>query len=370
MNFAMRQDPSVSEAFPRHTAFEESDFSPIPGAVPHRMPAAAGGALPSRRPPFLTPERVATRHATLIDAFETADRRQRGYLPYDKCLEIYGLYFNATVGTLNDNEFSGFAEQFMSHTPTDGTLVVDYVKLADALRKRDLDMMNKAAAGALRQSVLSYASPERQPASHLHGSPDGMPAYRTGRSGKPSPRTNAPFATYSEPPPPPPPPQQHDAYAEGGGALSPAHHSPALSPSERRRGGGERGAGFAAVPYGGTTDPYGWAATGQHIAQHEYAPVAAAAPHAAAASRAPDSLRELLHILEAADTERSGRLHSAQLLTSCRMHGLEEASSLLRAVMQQTAADDGRVEYVAFVQQLAAQRAGEIARAQFAAPSS
>ena len=63
-----------------------------------------GGVTPGRRAPFLTPERVQQRFDTLLDAFQTADRRQRGYLPYDRVVAIYSLYFNASVGKLDDNE--------------------------------------------------------------------------------------------------------------------------------------------------------------------------------------------------------------------------------------------------------------------------
>ena len=81
-----------------------------------------------------------------------------------------------------------------------------------------------------------------------------------------------------------------------------------------------------------------------------------------------DSLRELLRVLQDADTEGSGRLHSAQLLTCCRMHGLEESSAMLHAIMADVAgANDGRVDYVAFMQQLAATRASNMARAALAA---
>ena len=145
----------------RGKVFDESEFSPIPGAIPppNRLPV---GTSPPRRAPFLTSERVQLRHTTLLDAFQTADRRQRGHLPYDRVLSLYGLYFHASIGALDDNEFADFAEQFMFHTPFDGTLVVEYHKLADALRKRDIDLMNKAAIGALRQGGLNYASPERR----------------------------------------------------------------------------------------------------------------------------------------------------------------------------------------------------------------
>ena len=62
-----------------------------------------GGGAPSPgagRRPFLTPDRIHSRYSTLMDAFETADRRQRGYLPHNRVLDIYSLYFHASVGML------------------------------------------------------------------------------------------------------------------------------------------------------------------------------------------------------------------------------------------------------------------------------
>ena len=53
---------------------------------------------------FLTPDRVQHRYNTLIDAFNTADRRQRGFLAYDRVMEIYALFFHASVGELEEGE--------------------------------------------------------------------------------------------------------------------------------------------------------------------------------------------------------------------------------------------------------------------------
>ena len=78
------------------------------------------------------------------------------------------------------------------------------------------------------------------------------------------------------------------------------------------------------------------------------------------------TLLDLLGACEAADMDRGGRLHGAQLLTCCRMQGIPESSSMLRAMIDDSQGTDGRVEYVAFVQQLAAQRASGAARANVA----
>ena len=329
---------------------------------------------PPRRPPFLTLDRIQLRYTTILDAFHTADRRQRGHLPYDRILEIYGLYFNAAAGVLSEQELAEFAEKFMWHTPTDGTLVVDYVKLAEALRKRDLDLMNKAAAGALRQGLM-YSSPERHanlsaypPAQHLPteygGAGAAMPPYRTGRGAKPPPRTEgAPYATYEngeaqqqQPAQQPPPPYANDSLT--------------LAPAEaRRRGGGWGAGGYTAVPYQQSAVPYQQSPP-RAVAQggsDAYAPTAAGPTAYASGGPTADSLSALLESLQVADAERVGRLHSAQLLTSCRLHGLTEPSPLLHALMREVVTDDGRVDYVAFVQHLATARAGQQARASLAA---
>lgn len=78
-------------------------------------------------------------------------------------------------------------------------------------------------------------------------------------------------------------------------------------------------------------------------------------------------LHGLLQAMEVADVERQSRLHSAQVLTCCRMHGVNEPSAMLRAVISDVTTDEGRVDYVRFVQQLAAQRASASARASLVA---
>ena len=59
----------------------------------------------------------------------------------------------------------------------------------------------------------------------------------------------------------------------------------------------------------------------------------------------------------------SGSVALSQLLTCCRLHGIEEPSSLLRRMIADTQGPDGKVGYVEFVQQLAANRADAGARA-------
>ena len=349
----------------RGKVFDESEFSPIPGAIPppNRLPV---GTSPPRRAPFLTSERVQLRHTTLLDAFQTADRRQRGHLPYDRVLSLYGLYFHASIGALDDNEFADFAEQFMFHTPFDGTLVVEYHKLADALRKRDIDLMNKAAIGALRQGGLNYASPERQVYPQRTGpSPAQVsPPYGTykGTVGPPSqPYPSQPYPSqqprapmYQELPQYQPP--LHDAFEGMSTGRPPVAH---LSPKHGSSGG------YAPAPLG-AFDPGGreWAGSANGLATPPMRRLGRGVGSGDESQTRPgDSLRDLLQTLEAADAERSYRVHSAQLLTCCRMKGLEEPSSLLHSVMREVATEDGRVDYVKFTQQLAAQRAGEMARA-------
>ena len=85
---------------------------------------------------------------------------------------------------------------------------------------------------------------------------------------------------------------------------------------------------------------------------------------AAMGAAAAGSLFELLNAAETADVERTGLLYGSQLLTCCRLQGIEESSALLRHMIDacQEQGPDGRVHYVKFVQQLAAHRAGQSAR--------
>ena len=115
-------------------------------------------------PPRFHPERVTHRYNTLIDAFNTADRKQR---VTSRMIESGDL--RAVLSQLGwsaaGEELTGFVEKFARHAG-DGTIVVEYPRLADALRKRDLEMMAKAEARALRQTGaggggLSFHTPER-----------------------------------------------------------------------------------------------------------------------------------------------------------------------------------------------------------------
>ena len=67
---------------------------------------------------------------------------------------------------------------------------------------------------------------------------------------------------------------------------------------------------------------------------------------AAIGAAAAGSLLELLHAAETADTDRSGLLYGSQLLTCCRLQGIDEPSSILRQMVAECQAPDGRVEYV------------------------
>jgi hypothetical protein len=267
----------------------------------------------------------------------------------------------------------------MRHSGGDGALVVDYTKLAEALRKRDLDLMAKAEARALRQGATGAfapafgVSPERSvgggwpvqsPASggvaaalrmegdHFGHSPSvaqsrarqpgsgaGLDAGRPSRqrivAGSPSPASSL-----------------YPPLDAGGVVTSPT--------GVGRRGATGRSPVAARLGFGGESDAFGHsAATSQHqppptVSQH--GDVAADGLGAAA------TLRDVLQACEAVDEERSGKLHAAQLLTCCRMRGVEESSSMLRAIISDVSGDDGRTDYVTFVQQLAAQRAGQSAR--------
>ena len=75
-------------------------------------------------------------------------------------------------------------------------------------------------------------------------------------------------------------------------------------------------------------------------------------------------MNELMRAAEVADVDNSGRLTGANLLMVCRMQGIEESSTLLRQMVTDGQQADGRVDYVQFVSQLAAHRAGHSARGQ------
>ena len=321
---------------------------------------------PSRRPPFLTPERVNLRSQTLLDAFHTADRRQRGYLPMVRVLEIYALYFNASVGMLGEPELTTFAEKYASHLPADGTLVVDYEELSRALHKRDMELMNKAQVTALRQGAAGGLNGERHATGYtaapgIGGVTSMSPPTRIVREGERSP----PYATHE---------------------LAEPHYASSASPTRRPRGSmamdfvartpppgsPERHMGDGGEPHSHMAMPSrprdGWMST--NAAQDGQPSRAVGIGGGTVLDRSSDSsntaaggLAALLDAFAAIDDIRDGRLHPAQLLMACRMYGLEDPSTMLHAIMQDAQAPDGRVDYVAFVQQLAAQRAGASAMA-------
>ena len=322
---------------------------------------------------FLTPERVTHRYNTLIDAFNTADRKQRGHLPYDRILEIYALYFHNSVGQLQDEELTGFVEKFARHAG-DGTIVVEYPRLADALRKRDLEMMAKAEARALRQTGaggggLSFHTPERPSPGGGGGASGGgrlpynplsrgggvaaalrMVDEQTNQTSPPRPAMQGGMQGRPRPPP----------FADLGGMGGPTEQLPGDAGRERGVGGPQAYAPSATSPV------YGGGAQQSPTLEQGGGFTLAASPGVAnglspmqsmqyVGQAAAGSLQELLRACEHADEERGG-MHGAQLLTCCRMQGIPESSSMLRDD-HDGAADDGRVDYVKFVQQLAAHRA-------------
>lgn len=390
------------------------------GNLPHTRgspvsPAPLSAVVPSRRPPFLTPERVQHRHATLLDAFHTADRRLRGYLPFDRVVEIYSLFFHASVAQLKDDELITFVTGCANYNGPDGALVVDYGKLAESLRRRDLDLMSKAEARSLRQTaaVGTYATPERAlesaapaatgVAAALVGQADfadvgrfaqRQPPYAAASAVRGSRSPARPFILgYREDDAAPSAAQAPALLAPDPGvaelrhppsesrhAISPVRYGraapptatlsplpPSASPPRRcgrpspiseQPGGGVGATTSGGAPsspvYGGGSGGGGGGGSGEYDTT-------------VAGASAAGSLQALLQAAETADADRSGRLHEAQLLTVCRLHGLEESTALLLATMDESLAEDGRVEYVRFVQQLAAARAGTSAREHVAA---
>lgn len=400
---ATRQEPATPPQ--RHLPVAGPSSRRTPGSILREDPSATSPAKAGRRAAFLTPDRVQHRYQTLIDAFHTADRRQRGHLPYDRVLEIYSLFFHSSVGMLENDELQRFVEKCMRHSNADGALVVDYTKLADSLRKRDMEMMTKKQAEALRQTGRQgmYASPERG------GGGGGSAVQQTptsgvaaairmdGENGDGSWQEPAWKAAVNR--------DQRTRRDVGGGGgdtraapyasaadaaaarlvarrAAPAdrspivgdyvsEHSPSVySPTHARGRGMAAGPspvaarGFDDGGYGHSpTEYYPPQSSGQYQQGHTDGPGSYhGSPTAPPMPSAAGMLGELLAACEAADEERCGRLYSTQILTCCRLRGLEESSAMLRAVIDDVIADDGRADYVKFVQQLAAQRAGQSAR--------
>lgn len=313
-----------------------------------------------------------------MDAFHTADRRQRGHLPYDRVFEIYSLYFHASVGQLENEELVSLVEKCMHHS-SDGALVVDYARLAEALRKRDFEQMTKAEARALRQSGIPQSfSPERAAAATgapplTHMPTSGVAAalrMETGETGAfggvPHRQPFAPQQAHSPgllprtgrggADAPMPPPHQHLATSPNRMMPPPHGDAEATSPFGRVHGGG--GGMFGGYDGHGTDAPHRPPMSASRSPAHAQDPSGAVPGEGV--------LNDLLIACELADDDRSGRLHGAQLMTCCRMRGVEESSALLRAMMADAEGIDGRVDYVKFVQQIAAQRAGTGARERIA----
>ena len=116
-------------------------------------------------------EFVERRYATIVDALKTEDRRGRGYISIDRCLEIYLLYFNASAGELKDHELAAFVEPF-THDAPERTLpgaptlrVVDYMAFAAALAERDQKFVDE------KPTATRAAAPARPPSSEYQHVP-------------------------------------------------------------------------------------------------------------------------------------------------------------------------------------------------------
>ena len=311
------------------------------------------------RQPVLTPERVQLRYSTLLEAFQTADRRGRGYLPYDRVLEIYGLYFNSSVAMLTEPELANCAEKFIFHTPNDGSLVVEYAKLAEELRKRDFELLSKPASIPFREGALpTYAGV-------------GPPA----AGAVPVAFTSAPAHSVMSP-------ENFEHLSLKSPLMQPAPRGQDALPSVHYGGGCSDTASMAAPNCAaGAVLPscafmpsaHSQAFSGQpHVGRGEqYGREPDHSSVTAQTDSDNESLSTLLHRLKQADINNNGHLHTAQLLMCCRMHGVEEPSSLLHAMVRDASKEQvGSVNYVAFVQQLASYRAGARARANILATNS
>jgi len=316
----------------------------------------------------LTAEMVERRHSTIVDAFLTEDRRRRGYLAIDRCLELYQLYFNSAVGELLDNELSVFVDKYTSESPG-GARVVDYMSFAQALLKRDEALLKGKAGGG---GGFSLASPPPKPFATTSAASPRRP--RQGGA------TNAGIA-------PPPGVSITDSVAEifrsggGGGSesASPGRrgHSLHASPGGRGGGGGVGGfgggggagdglqsgsgggygsgggGGYGSGGGGGWGSGSSWGSPTARKAATPWSGDSDAAVAAAAAGGADGGPGGLLRALMAADPAAEGRVRVAQLLMLCRAHGLPHATATLRGLMGECAAVDGRVEYTRFGARLA-----------------
>ena len=408
---------------------------------------------PRRAAAGLSPDLVKHRFETLIDAFGAEDRRNRGYLKYDKVLEIYGLFLHSAIGELRDSELSDFVQKHAYYAGQQADLVVDYQKLTEALRKRDNEMMAKAEQRSLRQTALGqqtgFGSPEKA-LSPLSPPKAGAPGGAFAGFGvkatlqNPGGPYDAASAQLAHSPTKGPSPGGGFGggrpRALGGGlrpppieamnAAAPAMPNTAYAPVPAQTGfgqlggqnmqailggggyggptspigggGGGSGAGFGrrrtgespVASYAGPPPGGGGGGMGGYVPQLPQMGYAAAPPPNSAAQQyqpppamqqieqqmppagagmgaaniglaAAGSLMELLAACELADDENSGRLYATQVLTCCRMQGLEESSSLLRRMISDCCDEgvDGKCEYVRLVQQIAAHRAGHKAMA-------
>jgi len=282
---------------------------------------------------MLTPELVEHRALTLMEALFSADKRQRGHVNYDKVLQVYSLFLHGATGTLHEEELGDFVAQYAFHAAGGAELVVDYERLVAALRIRDLDLM-RAEGRSLRptgEPDLQRSPPKGKNGAGVHAALHMDEAAELLAN----------------------PPLRANIYESA-------------SPNRRLAIGAGRIGGSGGYPDAGT--PAYPRDEAHQLMGAQHAAAAASGPNdgASAAVRgvgaaAASSLIDLLRAAEAVDEQRSGRIYSSQLLTCCRLQGLEEPSLLLRTTVKACEDSDGRVDYHRFVQQLAAQRADNAA---------
>ena len=267
---------------------------------------ASMNRAPSRRL-FLTPERVDMRYNTLLDAFLTADRRRRGYLPFDRVLEIYVLYFHSAAAHLKDADLTEFIERY--HTiSAEGAAAVDYMQLAAALRKRDSLMSSDDAdvAAAWQGSQQGHGAALRP--GNIDIDVVNTPRGDDGRYGHSNERVSP--ITWGGPSQTPTrrPADMSDGlqgYSSGLSPQTPSPSKPAANSSSRRH------ADY--TPPRPMERAYALYATENVIRIDEDASYGDTIQ--------AETIRSLLAALEATDVERSGLIFSAQLMMMCRMHG-------------------------------------------------
>ena len=345
--------------------------------------------------PQLTHERVQHRYETLLEAFLTADRRRRGTLPFDRVSEIYSLYFHSSSGQLGSGELPALLQDHTSPGgAVDGVVGVDYMAFAEAVRKRETQAVKRAEAASRRAEeraalTAEFAAPSPSKLlTELHLSPSrGGGGGGGGDTRWPLPPPPAEGGGYGTVPPggPWPGTQPHDAsgglpmfqspYAPAQVSPYAQQASPPYAPSHASPYAPSHASPYAlphASPYAPAASPYAQS-TSPQTASHHPLPAAGLSPtrrpaNLAAEAAAADAAASLLAALQQQDSSKTGLVTSAQLMMMCRLHGVNEDAGMLRSIMSAISGDraDGLVDYITFLQQLAALTAAAGAHASLA----